>query len=194
MPFSPSYQRFAKAITVDNTPICVKPLMCKWSMPLRTPCAVIGIKDELKGEVPCGFVVLKAGVGREPAEVERELVTLVRDKIGPVAAFKIVIVVKRLPKTRSGKSLRGTMKKIADNDACTMPATIDDPAVLSEIAAALQRRSSGAESQLQELRNQVQNRAFEIWARRLLEGGSGDEWSDWFAARNELGVPPDLLL
>jgi hypothetical protein len=79
--------------------------------------------------------------------------------------------------------------KIADNDAWTMPATIDDPAVLSEIAAALQRRSSRAESQLQELRNQVQNRAFEIWARRLPEGGSGDEWCDWFAARDELGVP-----
>jgi len=96
----------------------------------------------LKGQVPCGFVVLKAGVGREPAEVEREIVTLVRDKIGPVAAFKIAIVVKRLPKTRSGKTLRGTMKKIADGDAWTMPATIDDSAVLSEIAAALQRRLS----------------------------------------------------
>jgi propionyl-CoA synthetase len=103
-------------------------------------CAVIGIKDDLKGEVPCGFVVLKAGVNREPAEVEREIVTLVRDKIGPVAAFKIAIVVKRLPKTRSGKTLRGTMKKIADGDAWTMPATIDDPAVLSEIGAALQGR------------------------------------------------------
>ena len=86
--------------------------------------------------------------------------------------------------------------KIADNDAWTMPATIDDPAVLSEIAAALQRRSSRAESQLQELRNQVQNRAFEIWARRVQEKGndSGDADSDWFAARNQLGVPSDLLL
>jgi propionyl-CoA synthetase len=105
-------------------------------------CAVIGVKDELKGEVPCGFVVLKAGVDREPVEVERELVALVRDKIGPVAAFKIAIVVNRLPKTRSGKILRGTMKKIADHDAWTMPATIEDSVVLSEIAAALQRRSS----------------------------------------------------
>jgi len=83
-----------------------------------------------------------AGVDREPAEEEREIVTLVRDKIGPVAAFKIAIVVNRLPKTRSGKTLRGTMKKIADDDAWTMPATIDDSAVLSEIAAALQRRLS----------------------------------------------------
>ena len=103
-------------------------------------CAVIGVKDELKGEVPCGFVVLKAGVDREPAEVERQLVRLVRDKIGPVAAFKIAIVVNRLPKTRSGKILRGTMKQIADGDPWTMPATIDDPAVLSEIGAALQGR------------------------------------------------------
>ena len=119
-------------------------------------CAVIGIKDDLKGQVPCGFVVLKAGVDREPAEVEREIVTLVRDKIGPVAAFKIAIVVNRLPKTRSGKTLRGTMKKIADDDAWTMPATIDDSAALSEIAAALQRRlSRGPESKLQELRNEV---------------------------------------
>lgn len=105
-------------------------------------CAVIGIKDDLKGEVPCGFVVLKAGVNRVPAEVERELVTLVRDTIGPVAAFKIAIVANRLPKTRSGKILRGTMKKIADHDTWTMPATIDEPVVLSEIAAALQERLS----------------------------------------------------
>lgn len=110
------------------------------SHPDVAECAVIGIKDELKGEVPCGFVVLKAGVDREPAEVERQLVRLVRDKIGPVAAFKIAIVVNRLPKTRSGKILRSTMKKIADGDAWTLPATIDDPAVLSEIGAAFQGR------------------------------------------------------
>jgi propionyl-CoA synthetase len=103
---------------------------------------VIGIKDDLKGEVPCGFVVLKAGINQMPAEVERELVTLVREKIGAVAAFKIAIVVNRLPKTRSGKILRGTMKKIADGDAWAMPATIDDTAVLSEIAGALQGRLS----------------------------------------------------
>jgi propionyl-CoA synthetase len=101
-------------------------------------CAVIGIKDSLKGEQPCGFVVLKSGVTRSPLEIEKELVGLVRDKIGPVAAFKIAITVNRLPKTRSGKILRGTMKKIADGDDWTMPATIDDPAVLDEIARALE--------------------------------------------------------
>jgi propionyl-CoA synthetase len=101
-------------------------------------CAVIGVKDELKGEAPCGFVVLKAGVNRPPAEIEKEIVALVREKIGPVAAFKIAITVARLPKTRSGKILRGTMKKIADGDPWTMPATIDDPAILTEIGAALQ--------------------------------------------------------
>jgi propionyl-CoA synthetase len=155
-------------------------------------CAVIGIKDDLKGEVPCGFVVLKAGVDRVPTEVERELVTLVRDKIGAVAAFRIVIVVNRLPKTRSGKILRGTMKKIADSNPWTIPATIDDPAVLSEIAAALRMRFS----KLEELRNQVQNLAFAIWERRGQQSGScfGDASSDWFAAREQLGIPPDLLL
>jgi propionyl-CoA synthetase len=103
-------------------------------------CAVVGIKDELKGEVPCGFVVLKSGVERPPDQIERELVALVREKIGPVAAFKIAITVARLPKTRSGKILRGTMKKIADGDPWTMPATIDDPAILTEIGAALKRK------------------------------------------------------
>ena len=107
-------------------------------------CAVIGIKDELKGEVPCGFVVLKAGVNRPPAEIEKEIVALVREKIGPVAAFKLAITVPRLPKTRSGKILRGTMKKIADGDAWTMPATIDDPAILDEIGAALKEQGRGA--------------------------------------------------
>src|SRR6185369_2908955 len=101
-------------------------------------CAVIGIRDDLKGEVPCGFVVLKAGVNRPPTEIEKEIVALVREKIGPVAAFRLAITVARLPKTRSGKILRGTMKKIADGDAWTMPATIDDPAVLDEIAKALE--------------------------------------------------------
>jgi propionyl-CoA synthetase len=106
-------------------------------------CAVIGIKDELKGEVPCGFVVLKAGVNRPPSEIERELVALVREKIGPVAAFKLAITVARLPKTRSGKILRGTMKKIADGDAWTTPPTIDDPAILDEIGAALKQHGIG---------------------------------------------------
>ena len=79
-------------------------------------CAVLGIKDALKGEVPCGFIVLKAGVNRPPAEIEAECVALIREKIGPVAAFKLAITVARLPKTRSGKILRGTIKKIADGD------------------------------------------------------------------------------
>lgn len=106
-------------------------------------CAVMGIKDELKGEVPCGFIVLKAGVARAHADIEKEIVALVREKIGPVAAFKLAITVKRLPKTRSGKILRGTMKKIADGDEWKMPATIDDPAVLDEIGAALKEKGVG---------------------------------------------------
>jgi propionyl-CoA synthetase len=100
-------------------------------------CAVVGIKDTLKGEVPAGFIVLKAGVNRPPAEIEQECCLLVREKIGPVASFKLAITVARLPKTRSGKILRGTMKKIADGEPWTMPATIDDPAVLDEIGTAL---------------------------------------------------------
>ncbi|HEX2135024.1 MAG TPA: propionyl-CoA synthetase [Microvirga sp.] len=108
--------------------------------PAVAECAVIGVKDALKGEVPCGFVVLKAGVSRPASEVESELVALVREKIGPVAAFKLAVTVARLPKTRSGKILRGTMKKIADGEPWTMPATIDDPAILDEIRQALQAK------------------------------------------------------
>jgi propionyl-CoA synthetase len=96
-------------------------------------CAVIGVADQLTGELPLGLVVLKAGVDRPAAEIERELVAKVRDEIGPVAAFKLVAVVKRLPKTRSGKILRGTMKKIADSAEFKVPATIDDPAILDEV-------------------------------------------------------------
>jgi propionyl-CoA synthetase len=103
-------------------------------------CAVIGIADALKGEVPCGFIVLKAGVNRDPSEIEKEIVALVREKIGPVAAFKLAITVPRLPKTRSGKILRGTMKKIADGESWTMPATIEDPKVLDEVGEALKGR------------------------------------------------------
>jgi propionyl-CoA synthetase len=103
-------------------------------------CAVIGVADELKGEVPCGFIVLKAGVSRRPDEIEKEVVGMVRERIGPVAAFKLAIVVNRLPKTRSGKILRGTMKKIADSEPWTLPATIDDPAILDEIGTALKGR------------------------------------------------------
>ncbi len=107
------------------------------SHPAVAECAVIGIKDALKGEQPCGFVVLKFGVTKTAAEVEAELVKLVREKIGPVAAFKLAVTVPRLPKTRSGKILRATMKKLADGDEFNMPATIDDPAILGEIGAAL---------------------------------------------------------
>jgi len=113
------------------------------SHPAVAECAVLGIKDELKGEVPCGFIVLKSGVNRPPAEIEKECIALIREKIGPVAAFKLVITVARLPKTRSGKILRGTIKKIADGESWTMPATIDDPAVLDEIGSALKGRGVG---------------------------------------------------
>jgi propionyl-CoA synthetase len=107
-------------------------------------CAVIGMEDAMKGQVPCGFVVLNSGVARDVADIEKEVVALVRDRIGPVAAFKTVVAVKRLPKTRSGKILRATMQKIADKQAWTMPATIDDPAILDEIAAALKEKGIGA--------------------------------------------------
>jgi propionyl-CoA synthetase len=100
-------------------------------------CAVVGVADEIKGEVPVGFVVTKAGVARGEAEIVRELVEKVRQQIGPVAAFKTALVVKRLPKTRSGKILRGTMKKIADGQEYSAPATIDDPVILAEITEAL---------------------------------------------------------
>ncbi|HMB86651.1 MAG TPA: propionyl-CoA synthetase [Methylomirabilota bacterium] len=107
------------------------------SHPDVAECAVMGVADEIKGEVPVGLVVTKAGVARTDAELCRELVELVRERIGPVAAFKTVAVVKRLPKTRSGKILRGTMKKIADGVEHGVPATIDDPAVLGEIGDSL---------------------------------------------------------
>ncbi|WIM13571.1 propionyl-CoA synthetase [Enhydrobacter sp.] len=96
-------------------------------------CAVIGVADELKGQVPLGFVVLKAGVDRPDREIANEIVQMVRDRIGPVAFFKSALVVQRLPKTRSGKILRGTIQKMADNQPWTMPATIEDPVVLEEI-------------------------------------------------------------
>jgi propionyl-CoA synthetase len=103
-------------------------------------CAVIGAADALKGELPVGFVVLKAGVDREANDIESEVVALVRERIGPVAAFKTVRIVSRLPKTRSGKILRGTIKKIADGSDFKVPATIDDPAILDEINAVLAKR------------------------------------------------------
>jgi len=103
-------------------------------------CAVIGIADDLKGQAPLGFLCLNRGTDRPHAQIEAEAVALVRDRIGPVAAFKLAIVVDRLPKTRSGKILRSTMAKIADGQPWSLPATIDDPATLAEITAALQRR------------------------------------------------------
>jgi propionyl-CoA synthetase len=106
-------------------------------------CAVVGIADAMKGQVPCGFVVLNSGVRRESGAIENEIVQLVRDRIGAVAALKTVVTIKRLPKTRSGKILRATMQKIADKQAWTMPATIDDPAILDEITAALNQRGIG---------------------------------------------------
>jgi propionyl-CoA synthetase len=111
------------------------------SHPDVAECAVLGIRDSIKGEVPCGFLVLKSGVVRGNAEVEKDVVALVREKLGPVAAFKLAITVGRLPKTRSGKILRGTIKKIADGDPWTMPATIEDPKVLDEIGEALKGRA-----------------------------------------------------
>src|SRR5262249_17560060 len=103
-------------------------------------CAVVGVADSLQGQIPLGFLVLKAGVeeAREAAVVQ-ECVALIREKIGPVAAFKTAVVVKRLPKTRSGKILRGTMQKIADCQEYKIPATIDDPVILEEIDEALKR-------------------------------------------------------
>ncbi len=101
--------------------------------------AVLGVHDELKGQVPVGFVVLNSGVTRNSDEIIKELVEMIRDQIGPVAAFKKATIVKRLPKTRSGKILRGTIQKIADNREFKAPATIDDPAILDEIKDALEK-------------------------------------------------------
>jgi propionyl-CoA synthetase len=101
-------------------------------------CAVLGVADKLKGQIPIGFLVLNAGVDRDHAEITAEVVKMVRERIGPVAAFKTATVVNRLPKTRSGKILRGTIQKIADNVDYKVPATIDDPAILDEMETALE--------------------------------------------------------
>ena len=106
-------------------------------------CAVIGAADELKGQIPVGLLVLKAGVERPDEEIVGETVQLVRDRIGPVASFKTAVVVARLPKTRSGKILRGTMRRIADDQEYSVPATIDDPVILDEVTDALQRIGYG---------------------------------------------------
>ncbi len=114
-------------------------------------CAVLGVGDALKGQVPIGLLVLKSGAGRDPAAICADAVRLVRERIGPVASFKTAIVVQRLPKTRSGKILRGTMRRIADQQEWKMPATIDDPAILGEIAAALREAGYGTGSEVREL-------------------------------------------
>ncbi|HLJ63671.1 MAG TPA: AMP-binding protein, partial [Stellaceae bacterium] len=106
-------------------------------------CAVVGVADSLKGQVPLGFLVLRAGARTEPRQVVEEAIALVRERIGPVASFKTAVVVQRLPKTRSGKILRATMRAIADREAFRMPATIDDPAILEEIAAVLKKAGYG---------------------------------------------------
>jgi propionyl-CoA synthetase len=107
------------------------------SHPDVAECAVIGVSDALKGQLPVGFLVLSSGVEKPAEQIVKEVVQLVRDKIGPVAAFKSATVVKRLPKTRSGKILRATMRAIADSEPYKAPATIDDPAILDEIAGSL---------------------------------------------------------
>ena len=99
--------------------------------------AVLGIADNLTGQIPIGLLALKAGVTKDNKEIISECIKMVRNKVGPVAAFKVAIIVKRLPKTRSGKILRGTVRKIADNEPYKMPATIDDPVILDEIKADL---------------------------------------------------------
>jgi propionyl-CoA synthetase len=107
------------------------------SHPDVAECAVFGAADEIKGEVPLGLIVLKAGVRRPHGEIVTELIQMVRERIGPVASFKVATVVKRLPKTRSGKILRGTIKRIADGLEYRVPPTIDDPVILDEITADL---------------------------------------------------------
>jgi len=109
-------------------------------------CACVGVADEMKGQVPLGFLVLKAGVERPEGEIVREVVQMVRDRIGPVAFFKQALVVPRLPKTRSGKILRGTMQKIADGQPWKMPATIDDPAALEEVTGSLKSAGFAAKA------------------------------------------------
>ena len=100
-------------------------------------CAVMGVADPLKGQLPIGLLVLKSGIDRASKDISAEAVQMVRDSIGPVASFKTAVIVKRLPKTRSGKILRGTMRKIAEGKQYEMPATIDEPDVLEEITQTL---------------------------------------------------------
>ncbi len=110
--------------------------------PAVAECAVVGAKDEMKGQTPVGLVVLKAGVNTDAATISRELVALVRERIGPVAAFREAHIVARLPKTRSGKILRASLRRLADGEPAAAPPTIDDPAILDEIGVVLQARNS----------------------------------------------------
>lgn len=119
------------------------------SHPDVAECAVVGVYDELKGQVPVGFVVLKNGVDRDPEQIVNEVVQMVRERIGPVAAFKTAVVVSALPKTRSGKILRGTMQKIADGEDYRMPATIDDSTALTDVTDALSRAGYAKKRALQ---------------------------------------------
>ncbi len=106
-------------------------------------CAVFGIEDSFKGQLPLGLIVLKAGVNRDPNEIKQEIAQMVRNQIGPIACYRDTIIVERLPKTRSGKILRGILRKIADGQSYTMPATIDDPAILIEIEEKLRSLGFG---------------------------------------------------
>lgn len=115
--------------------------------PAVAECAVIGVEDELKGQIPVGFVVLKSNVTTEPAELEAELVQLVRDKVGPVAAMKHLILTERLPKTRSGKILRRTMRMMSEGKSWQLPSTIEDPSVLQELSSLLERKGLAQASQ-----------------------------------------------
>jgi propionyl-CoA synthetase len=116
------------------------------SHPDVAECAVVGAADELKGQLPLGFLVLKAGVDRDAADIVAETIAMVRERVGPVAVFKKAVVVTRLPKTRSGKVLRATMRKIADGEDYKTPATIEDPAALDDIGVALQTIGYGSGS------------------------------------------------
>jgi len=100
-------------------------------------CAVVGVEDSLKGQVPVGFAVMKAGKDRKPEDVQKEVVGMIRSELGAIACLNRVCVIPRLPKTRSGKVLRSTIRKIADSKPYTIPSTIEDPEVLKEIDRAL---------------------------------------------------------
>jgi propionyl-CoA synthetase len=108
---------------------------------------VIGVKDSLKGQLPVGLVVLKSGVTKDEADLREELIQMMRSEIGPIACFRQATVVSRLPKTRSGKILRSTMRKIADGDTYAIPSTIDDPSILGEIRESLVKIGYGEKKQ-----------------------------------------------